>query len=243
LLCVTAPVFVKLKLAGDAAPATEAVTEYVPTAEFAVNVLDVALPLASVVAVCVVAPPANVPLAPDPGAAKVTVTPLAALPFTVTIATSGAANAAPVCAFWPLPLLAAIATLAAVFVNVKLADAVTPEIVAVTAYAPTVEFAVNVFDAVWPFASVVSVSVFDPANVPLAPDAGAVKITGTPLAAFPFPVTVTTSGAEKAEPTWALCGDPPTAVIVTTGSDDVVFVAQPVIQPKATQTTPATILA
>jgi len=57
-----------------------------------VKVAEVATPLALVVAVFT--PPANVPLAPLPGAVNVTTTPLTGLfPASVTLATRGAAKA------------------------------------------------------------------------------------------------------------------------------------------------------
>src|SRR5271169_4022645 len=58
----------------------------------------------------VVPPPAKVPLAPDDGAAKVTVTPLVADPPVVTVATRGAANAVLTVAVCVDPLVAAIVT-------------------------------------------------------------------------------------------------------------------------------------
>jgi len=76
----------------------------------AVNVFEVALPVASVVSVSVAAPPAKVPLAPDAGAVNVTVAPLVGVPPVVTVATSGAANAMLTTALCPDPLVAAIAT-------------------------------------------------------------------------------------------------------------------------------------
>jgi hypothetical protein len=73
-----------------------------------VNTADVATPLELVVAVFT--PPAKVPLAPDVGGAKVTVTPLAGVPPVVTVATRGAANAAPTTALCGVPLVALIDT-------------------------------------------------------------------------------------------------------------------------------------
>jgi hypothetical protein len=85
-------VFVSEKLAGVATPATDAVTAYGPVVLLAVNVADVATPEALVTAVFT--PPAKVPLAPLPGAANVTVTPLTGLfAASFTVATNGAANA------------------------------------------------------------------------------------------------------------------------------------------------------
>jgi hypothetical protein len=64
------------------------------------------MPLEFVVAV--VTPPANVPLAPDAGAAKVTVAPLMGVEPFITVTTNGLVNAAPTCALCPEPLVAAI---------------------------------------------------------------------------------------------------------------------------------------
>jgi len=47
-----------------------------------------------------------------------------------------------------------------------------------------------------------------PANVPLAPLAGALNVTVTPLAGLPPIVTVATNGFAKAVPTDVLCGVP-----------------------------------
>jgi hypothetical protein len=59
---------------------------------FAVNTAAVATPLVFVVAVFT--PPANVPLAPDPGAVNVTITPLTGLPkASVTVASRFVAKA------------------------------------------------------------------------------------------------------------------------------------------------------
>ncbi len=87
-----APRFVSEKFA-EVAPVALATTLYgPPEVAFAVNVAEVAIPLAFVVAVFT--PPANVPLAPLVGAAKVTSTPLTGLfPASVTVATKGAVNA------------------------------------------------------------------------------------------------------------------------------------------------------
>ena len=75
-----------------------AVTVYGPPANaFAVNVGAVACPCEVVITSPSTTPPANVPLAPVPGAVNVTVMPLAGLPLLVTPATSGA-NAEPVVA-------------------------------------------------------------------------------------------------------------------------------------------------
>jgi len=77
---------------------------------------------------------------------------------------------------------------------------------------------VNAVEAATPLALVVSVSVVVPfANVPLAPEAGAVNVTVAPLVGDPPVVTVATSGAANAVLTVALCGVPLVAAIVSTG--------------------------
>jgi hypothetical protein len=93
---------------------------------------------------------------------------------------------------------------------------------------------VNSTEVATPEAFVVAVFT-PPANVPLAPLAGAVKVTSTPLTPLPpESLTVTTSGVEKAVLMVVLCGVPLVAVI-----DDglpVVFVSEKF----AGATTPAT---
>ena len=97
----------------------------------AVNVPEVATPLAFVVAVF---PPVNVPLAPLPGAANVTVAPETAFPpESLTVATSGAANTVPSVALCPPPLVGAILLGGpGVLVKAKFAGVATPPTVAVT---------------------------------------------------------------------------------------------------------------
>jgi hypothetical protein len=77
---------------------------------------------------------------------------------------------------------------------------------------------VNVEAVARPFASVVSVSVcveFD-ANMPLAPDPGAVNVTDAPFTGTPPNVTRATSGA-NAVSSATVCGDPLDTVIDLTG--------------------------
>ena len=72
----------------------------------AVNTVDVAIPLAFVVAVLL---PAKLPLAPVAGAVNVTVTPCTGLPpLSFTVATSAAANAVLIAALCGVPLVAVI---------------------------------------------------------------------------------------------------------------------------------------
>jgi hypothetical protein len=78
--------------------------------------------------------------------------------------------------------------------------------------------AVYVVEVTTPLASVVSVSVLvPPANVPLAPVGGAVKVTNAPLTGDPPIITVATSGAANAVLTAVLCGVPLVGAIVSAG--------------------------
>src|SRR6266849_1729239 len=193
----------------EVAPVALATTLYgPPTVAFAVNVAEVATPLALLVAVFT--PPAKVPLAPLPGAVNVTTTPLTGLfPASVTVATKGAVNAVLIAALCPEPLVTT--TLAAgptVFVSEKFAE-VAPVALATTLYGPpAVAFAVNVAEVATPLALLVAVFT-PPAKVPLAPLPGAVNVTTTPLTGlFPASVTVATKGAVNAVLIAALCPNP-----------------------------------
>ena len=193
----------------EVAPVALATTLYgPPTVAFAVNVAEVATPLAFVVAVFT--PPANVPLAPLVGAVNVTNTPLTGLfPASVTVATKGAANAVAIAVLCPDPLVTTtFAAGPAVLVSEKFAE-VAPVALATTLYGPpTVAFAVNAAEVATPLAFVVAVFT-PPANVPLAPLVGAVNVTNTPLTGlFPASVTVATKAAANAELTVAFCPDP-----------------------------------
>ncbi len=89
----------------------------------------------------------------------------------------------------------------------------------------------NVAEAL-PFASVVAVVVFVAfAKVPLAPVAGAVNVTVTPLTGDgtgdPLCVTVAISGA-NAVPTVAVCGVPLVAAIDSTGVVELDPLPQPI---------------
>lgn len=81
---------------------------------------------------------------------------------------------------------------------------------------PIVALAVNTGEAATPLPSVVAVFT-PPANVPVAPDAGAVNVTTTPLIGEPPVVTVASSRAENAAPTNALCPDPLSTAIDAAG--------------------------
>ncbi len=209
----------------DVAPVALATTLYgPPTVAFAVNVAEVATPLALLVAVFT--PPAKVPLAPLPGAVNVTNTPLTGLfPASVTVATKGAANAVLIAALCPDPLVTTtLAAAAAGLVNEKFAD-VAPVALATTLYGPpTVAFAVNVAEVATPLALLVAVFT-PPAKVPLAPLPGAVNVTTTPLTGlFPASVTVATKGAVNAVLIAALCPEP--LVTTTLAAGPTVFVSE-----------------
>jgi hypothetical protein len=99
---------------------------------------------------------------------------------------------------------------------VKLAGVNTPATVAVTVSAPDVLFAVNAAEMATPLALVVAIVVLVVvlANVPLAPDVGAVNTTIALLTRFwPPSTTVTISGVGNAALIAAFCGVPPEAVI------------------------------
>src|SRR6267143_491288 len=134
---VTPPVetgrLVSEKVAGVATPVTDADTLYGPPAVLlAVNVAAVATPCVFVVAVFY--PPANVPLAPLAGAAKVTVAPLTALlKESLTVACSCVANAVLMAALCGVPAVAVIVDGGpAKLVSEKLAGVETPLTNAVT---------------------------------------------------------------------------------------------------------------
>jgi hypothetical protein len=233
-------VLVKAKLAGVGAPEVEAVTEYGPVVELAVNAEDVATPFPSVGSVSVAVPLAKVPLAPVDGAKKTTETPTAGDPLEVTVAES-VPNEFRTTAVVVYPLTGVMAIVGGgvdVFVNAKLAGVVAAAVEAVTEYDPVVMLAVNTEEVATPIEFVVSVSVAVPlAKVPLAPDDGAVKVTEMPLAGEPFVVTVAES-VPNAVPTIALAVYPLTAVMFVTGGGVMFEPDEPQLarKPTATQT-------
>ena len=163
-------------------------------------------------------PPAKVPLAPAAGGVKVTSTPLTGLfPESVTVAPKGAANAVLIAALWPEPLVAATFAAGPVrFVSAKFAE-VAPTALATTLQGPAVEFAVKTADVATPLPLVVAVFT-PPANAPLAPAAGGVNVTSTPLTGlFPASVTVATRGAAKAVLITAFCAVPLVAATLAAG--------------------------
>jgi hypothetical protein len=165
---------------------------------------------------------AKVPLAPDAGAVNVTDAPLTGFEsLSTTVATRGAANAAPTTALCPDPLVGVIdAAAPAVLVRLKLAVVDTPATDAVTVYAPAVVPAVKTAEVATPLALVVAVFT-PPAKVPVAPEAGAVKVTVTPVVGDSPVVTVATSGAANAAPTAALCAVPLVTAMASTGGGGV----------------------
>jgi hypothetical protein len=91
-------------------------------------------------------------------------------------------------------------------------------------------FAANTGDGATPLALVVAVAVVDGgvvAKVPLAPLAGAVNVTTTPTFGLWPVVTVATNGAAKDVPTFALCGVPLVATMVSTACDGLVVTLAP----------------
>jgi hypothetical protein len=132
MLAAGPALLVSEKFAAVATPVTFAVTVYAPAVAFAVNTAAVATPLAFVVAV--VTPPANAPLAPLPGAANVTTTPLTGLlPASFTVACKSVANAVLIVALCGVPAVAVIlAAGPALLVSAKFAGVTTPATVAAT---------------------------------------------------------------------------------------------------------------
>jgi hypothetical protein len=99
----------------------------------AVNVAEVAVPVASVVAVAIALPPVNVPLAPLLGAVNVTTTPVRALPplsFTMAFKAAKAVLITTLCGVPDVGVTLAGAP--ARFVREKLAGVATPDTVAFT---------------------------------------------------------------------------------------------------------------
>jgi hypothetical protein len=203
----------------------------------AVNVGAVAIPLLFVVTV--VEPP-KVPLAPDPGAVNVTLTPLTGLLLaSFTVACSPVANAVPIVELCGVPVVAEIlAGGAVVFVRLKFAEVLTPLAVAVTVYPPVVLFAVNDGAVAMPLPFVVTVA--EPPKVPLGPEPGAAKVTLAPLTGLlPASFTVACSAVTNAVPITALCGVP--AIALTLAADPAVFVRLKLADEAAPETLAVTV--
>ena len=175
------------------------------------NTAEVATPDALVAAV--VTPPAKVPLAPLPGAVKVTTDPLpTGFPFeSFTVATRGAENAVPSMALWPDPLVIVMdAGAPGLLVSRKLAGVDAPVTLAVTLYwAPAVVLAVKTAEVATPDELVVAV-VTPRAKVPLGPLPGAAKVTTDPLpTGLPFDLSRSPREARRRRvPTVAVWGVP-----------------------------------
>ena len=120
------------KMAEVETPETEAVTVKAPAVLLAVKTAAVAIPDELVVAV--VTPPANVPPAPLPGAAKVTITPFTGLlPASFTVTWNCVVNAVLTVALCGVPAVAVMLAAGPVrLVKEKLAVEATPETEAVT---------------------------------------------------------------------------------------------------------------
>jgi hypothetical protein len=103
-------VFVRLNEVVAVTPATEADTATAPRVPLAVNVDDVATPLAFVVSVSALVPFPNRPLAPVEGAVKTTKAPLTGEPPIVTVATSGDVNGVLTAVLCGVPPVAAISS-------------------------------------------------------------------------------------------------------------------------------------
>lgn len=99
--------------------------------------------------------------------------------------------------------------------------------------------AVKICEVAVPLEFVVSVSVpaaGDVANVPLAPEEGAVKVTVTPLAGDPLDVTVACNAVAKGWPIAALCELPAVAAMEIVGWGGVVLPLLLLLQPTNTKT-------
>jgi len=207
------------KPAGVDTPATVAVTVNAPAILLAVNAGAGATPCVFVITVAKFVPPAKVPLAPLAGAVKLTVTPLTAFPLaSLTVACSGSAKPLLIVTLCPEP--AVVVTLAAgpaKLVSEKLAEVDTPATVAVTVYVPAMLSAVNAGAKAIPSAFVAAV-VTPPAKLPLAPLAGAAKVTTTLFTGLPpTSFTVACSAVAKAVLIATLCGVPAVAVTLAGG--------------------------
>ena len=200
-------------------PAAVAVTVYGPPAiPFAVNGAAatpeafVGIPIVTVLLL-------NNPEGPDPGAVNVTLTPATGLPPLSLTVTAGAFEKGvlitALCGVVPT-FAVIVAGAPARLVNEKFAE-VAPVALATTLYGPpAVAFAVNVVEVATPLVFVVAIVDAVPfANVPLAPLAGAVKVTVTPLTGlFRESLNVAWRGVANAVLMPALCGVPPVAVML-----------------------------
>ena len=179
-----------------------------------------AVPVASVVAIAIAPPPANVPLGPLPGAVNVTTTPIKALPplsFTMAFKAAKGALIATLCGVPAEVMMVAGGALK--LVNSNAAAVATPLTVALTLYVPEVAFAANAGAVATPFAVVLMLTVAPPpAKVPLGPEPGAVKVTVAPGTAFPpASFTMACRFVAKVVLIVVLCGVPAVAVMVAGG--------------------------
>jgi len=204
---MAACVLVRVNTAGADTPLTLAVTWYEPGVVFAVKTAAVAMPLEFVVAV--VTPPAKVPVAPEVGAAKVTVIPLTGLlPLSLTITWRFGENTVLTAALSVAPAYAVTDTgTPGVLVSEKLAGVLTPDTLAVTEYEPAVPFAVRVDAVATPLELVTAVLPL--ANAALAPVEGTANVTVAPTTGLlPLSRTTTWRFVENAVLMIVLCGVP-----------------------------------
>ena len=182
---------------------------------------SVAMPFTSVATLIVDVPFENVPLAPVAGAVKVTDAPVTGLLLaSLTMACSEFVNVEPIVMLCELPAIAImLAGGAELLVRLKLAVGVTPAALAVTRYGPPgMPLAVNGAEAspVLAEATVIVAVPFE--NVPLAPLAGAVNVTCTPLTGLLLPsVTLACRAVVNTVLTVALCEAPAVAVMFAAG--------------------------
>jgi hypothetical protein len=203
--CVATPaVPVAVKVTGEpVSPATVAVSVFAPTVVPKVQAGLVAIPALSVTTA-----PEDTNEPPPLPTAKVTGTPLTALPCASVTTTEGAvATAVPTVALCGFPDRTAIRAAApATPVAVKVTgEPLNPVAVAVSVFAPTVVPKVQAGLVAIPPLSVITAP--EDANEP--PPLPTAKVTGTPLTALPCASVTTTEGAvATAVLTVALCRSP-----------------------------------
>lgn len=161
----------------------------------------------------------NTPLAPLAGAVNVTFTPETGLLEGSTMLTPRDAKAVWITALWGVvPGTAAIVFAApAVLVREKLAGAKS-ETFATTVYDPASAFAAKAADATPELLVISAMLDCELGKVPLAPLAGAVKVTLAPATGFPLTsVTVTPKGVPKAVLIAVLWGLAPEFTLIEAG--------------------------
>jgi hypothetical protein len=179
--------FMRLYKAGVATLATLAVTVKGPVIASAVNAGAVAIPEVFVISVTEVRPPAKLPLAPFPGAAKVTMTPAIGLPYGSSTVAWSVEKAVLIAALCGVPAVArTLVTEPTIFVRLYEAEVATPRTLEVTTYVPEVVPAVKTGAVATPARLVVAVMVREPEKLPPAPEVGAAKVTTIPETGLPY---------------------------------------------------------